>query len=165
MASMTTGSAILEMTSSSRMAPRPQVTMSRKDSWNASTLRRRLYLILLGVSAVFLTGALMRPQWGGELIATPRLGAQMMVCLDVSKSMLAEDVAPNRLERAKAELRDLLPYLEGDQVGLIAFAGRASVICPMTTDYGSSFGDSMIAMVEFLPRVRTPSPVMSTPSR
>jgi hypothetical protein len=59
-----------------------------------------------------------------------------MVCLDVSKSMLAEDVAPNRLERAKAELNDLLTYLSGDQVGLIAFAGRAALLSPLTPDFG-----------------------------
>jgi len=58
-----------------------------------------------------------------------------MVGLDVSRSMLAEDVAPNRLERAKAELRDLLSYLDGDQVGLIAFAGRATVLSPLTPDF------------------------------
>ncbi len=50
--------------------------------------------------------------------------------------MLAEDVVPNRLERAKAEVRDLLVYLEGDQVGLIGFAGRASVLVPLTPDFG-----------------------------
>ena len=60
-----------------------------------------------------------------------------MVCLDVSKSMLAEDVAPNRLERAKVEIDSLLGLLnDGEQVGLIAFAGKASVLCPMTTDFG-----------------------------
>ena len=58
-----------------------------------------------------------------------------MIALDVSKSMLAEDVAPNRLDRAKAEIVDLLGYLQGDQVGLIAFAGRATVIAPLTPDF------------------------------
>ena len=53
-----------------------------------------------------------------------------------SKHMLAEDVAPNRLERAKSEIRDLLEFLVGDEEGLIAFAGRASVLAPMTPDFG-----------------------------
>ena len=66
----------------------------------------------------------------------PRVGAQLMVCLDVSKSMLAEDTAPNRLERAKVEITDLLTFLDGDQVGLIAFAGKAAVLCPLTPDFG-----------------------------
>jgi Ca-activated chloride channel family protein len=59
-----------------------------------------------------------------------------MVLLDVSKSMLAEDAAPNRLERAKAEIRDFVRALPGDRIGLIAFAGRASTLCPLTPDQG-----------------------------
>jgi len=97
--------------------------------------RRRTSIALLGLSLVMAVVALMRPQYGAQLIATPRVGAEIMVCLDVSNSMLAEDVAPNRLERAKAELRDLLGYLRGDSVGLIAFAGRASVLAPITPDF------------------------------
>ncbi len=99
-------------------------------------VRRWLRLALLGLSGFSLVLALMRPQWGVDFVTTPRVGAEIMIALDVSKSMLAEDVAPNRLERAKAEIRDLLPYLAGDQVGLIAFAGRASVLCPLTPDFG-----------------------------
>ena len=102
----------------------------------SAALNRRLSLLLLGLSGVFLVLALMRPQWGLHYVATPRVGAEIMICLDVSKSMLAEDVAPNRLERAKADIRDLLPYLEGDHVGLIVFAGRASVLAPLTPDFG-----------------------------
>ena len=78
--------------------------------------------------------ALMRPQWGYSTIIAA-LGAQIMIALDVSRSMLAEDVVPNRLDRAKAEIRDLLSYLNGDQVGLIAFAGRATVLSPLTPDF------------------------------
>ena len=101
-----------------------------------SQAQRSTRIILLGLTGAFLTLALMRPQWGLELVATPRAGAEIMICLDVSNSMLAEDVAPNRLERAKAEIRDLLAYLDGDQVGLIAFAGRATVLSPLTPDFG-----------------------------
>jgi len=97
--------------------------------------RRWLRIALLTLAGVALVVALMRPQWGVEFVTSPRVGAEIMIALDVSKSMLAEDVAPNRLERAKAEIRDLLPYLDGDQVGLIAFAGRASVLCPLTPDF------------------------------
>ena len=97
--------------------------------------QRVLRHALLAVAAFSLVIGLMRPQWGFEFISAPRVGAEIMIALDVSKSMLAEDVAPNRLERAKAEIRDLLPYLEGDQVGLIVFAGRASVLCPLTPDF------------------------------
>ena len=99
-------------------------------------VRRWMAIGLLGAAAMSIVVALMRPQFGSSSHATPRVGAQIMVCLDVSKSMLAEDTAPNRLERAKAELVDLLAYLDGDQVGLIGFAGRAAVLCPMTSDFG-----------------------------
>ncbi|MDJ0864636.1 MAG: VWA domain-containing protein [Myxococcota bacterium] len=101
-----------------------------------SPLRRRLRLLLLGLCLASLVVALMRPQWGFRSVSTRRVGAQLMIALDVSRSMLAEDVAPNRLERAKAEILDLLTYLEGDQVGLVAFAGRASVVSPLTPDFG-----------------------------
>ncbi|MBF0419043.1 MAG: VWA domain-containing protein [Magnetococcales bacterium] len=98
--------------------------------------QKMVRLGFFALSLIFLTLALMRPQWGIHWITTPRSGVEIMVCLDVSQSMLAEDVAPNRLERAKAELRDLLPYLRGNQLGLIAFAGRASVLAPLTPDFG-----------------------------
>jgi len=98
-------------------------------------LRRVLRLVLFGLCGFFITLALMRPQWGAQFVSTPRVGARIMVCLDISRSMLAEDVVPNRLERAKAELRDLLSYLDGDQVGLIAFSGRATVLSPLTPDF------------------------------
>jgi Ca-activated chloride channel family protein len=98
--------------------------------------RRRLAILLLGVSAGALVVSLMRPQWGVRHVATPRVGAEIMIALDVSRSMLAEDVAPNRLERAKAEITDLLAYLDGDHVGLIAFAGRSTVLAPLTPDFG-----------------------------
>jgi len=104
--------------------------VQRPSSW-----RRRLRVVLLGLSAACLVVALMRPQLGVRHVAAQRVGAQIMVALDVSKSMLAEDVAPSRIERAKAEIVDLLGYLDGDQVGLIAFAGRATVLAPMTPDF------------------------------
>ncbi|MBW2541686.1 MAG: VWA domain-containing protein [Deltaproteobacteria bacterium] len=110
-------------------------TLQRRLVRRPSSLRRRMRIALLGLSAVCLVLALMRPQLGIRHVAAPRVGAEIMIALDVSKSMLAEDVAPNRLERAKAEIVDLLAYLEGDQVGLIAFAGRATVLAPMTPDF------------------------------
>ncbi|QDV55443.1 VWA domain-containing protein [Rosistilla oblonga] len=117
-------SRMLSPTMQSRLVRRP------------SLLRRWASIGCLGLAGLSVVVALMRPQWGLHYVETPRVGAQVMVCLDVSKSMLAEDTAPNRLERAKAELADLLTYLDGDQVGLIAFAGRASVLCPLTPDFG-----------------------------
>ena len=92
-------------------------------------------IALVTLSGIAICVALMRPQWGFEVVEQSRAGAAIMICLDVSRSMLARDVVPNRLERAKAEIRDLLGMLEGDQVGLIAFAGRASVMSPLTPDF------------------------------
>jgi Ca-activated chloride channel family protein len=105
--------------------------VSRPGAW-----RRRARIALLGLAAASAVLALMRPQWGMRVVSASRAGAEIMIALDVSKSMLAEDVAPNRLGRAKAEIVDLLAYLQGDQVGLIAFAGRASVLSPLTPDFG-----------------------------
>src|SRR5262249_14480030 len=62
--------------------------------------------------------------------------ADVMIVLDVSKSMLAEDVRPNRLERAKAEISEMARQLPGHRVGLVAFAGRAGLLCPLTPDHG-----------------------------
>ncbi len=103
-----------------------------------STLVRRMSALgLITLAMLALVFALMRPQWGMTVQRAVRVDSQIMICLDVSKSMLAEDVAPNRLERAKIELDSLLGLMaEGQQVGLIAFAGKAAVLCPMTTDFG-----------------------------
>jgi Ca-activated chloride channel family protein len=99
-----------------------------------SPWRRWARVALLGIAGFAMVGALMQPQWGLRFVSTPRVGAEIMIALDVSRSMLADDAKPSRLERAKAEVSDLLAYLEDDYVGLIAFAGRASVLSPMTPD-------------------------------
>ena len=109
-----------------------QISLARTSSL-AARIFSHLFLIL-AMSCFVL--ALMRPQLGYVEKKVPHLGAQVMVCLDVSKSMLAEDATPNRLERAKSELEVLLNYLKDDQVGLVAFAGSANVLCPLTTDFG-----------------------------
>lgn len=96
--------------------------------------RRRLRLAMQALAGLLMVVALIQPQWGERFVATPRVGAEIMIALDVSRSMLADDAKPSRLERAKAEISDLLAYLGDDQVGLIAFAGRASVLSPMTPD-------------------------------
>lgn len=93
--------------------------------------------VLLCAALLALVVAMMRPQWGGVVQQLSKSQAQIMVCLDVSKSMLAEDVVPSRLERAKAEIESLLGLLDdSQQVGLIAFAGKATILSPMTTDFG-----------------------------
>lgn len=111
--------------------------MQRRLVHRSSLARRLTAMALILLSMIMLIIALMRPQWGRTVQETVRVDSQIMVCLDVSKSMLAEDVAPNRLERAKVELASLLGLMQDNQqVGLIAFAGKAAVLCPVTTDFG-----------------------------
>ena len=91
----------------------------------------------LAVSGVAFVFALMQPQIvQKERVATSRESANIVVALDVSRSMLAADVAPDRLERAKSEIRDMLPSFSTHRVGLLAFAGRTTVLSPLTMDHG-----------------------------
>ena len=92
---------------------------------------------LLGFGTLFLILALAGPQFGTKLEMAQRKGVDVMLVLDVSRSMAAEDAKPNRLARAKYQIRQLLDLLEGDRVGLVIFAGKAFVQCPLTTDYGA----------------------------
>jgi Ca-activated chloride channel family protein len=89
-------------------------------------------LLLVGLAAIIVAAA--GPRFGEYYEKIERRGVDCFICLDVSRSMLAEDVKPNRLERAKADIRDLLEKLAGDRVGLIVFAGKAVVRVPLTTD-------------------------------
>jgi Ca-activated chloride channel family protein len=81
--------------------------------------------------------ALARPQWGARLETVRRQGVDIIAALDVSYSMNTEDVAPNRFEKAKSEIRRLVQRSEGDRIGLIGFSGNAVVQCPLTLDHGA----------------------------
>lgn len=85
---------------------------------------------------VLLIIAAARPRFGVYFTEVTQRGADVFVVMDVSKSMTAEDVKPSRLKRAKVDVRDLLGELEGDRVGLVAFAGKAVVKSPLTDDMG-----------------------------
>jgi len=103
----------------------------------AGWLRPMSRLALVAGALAALVAALIGPRWGEATQKMVRRNMDVLVLLDVSRSMLARDIAPNRLERAKLAIRDdLLPALGGDRIGLIAFAGKPSVVCPLTTDYG-----------------------------
>lgn len=95
-------------------------------------------VILLILAIGFLILALARPQLGTELYTVKREGQDIMIALDVSLSMMAEDIQPSRLEKAKHEIGSLIDKLQGDRIGLIAFAGKAFVQCPLTLDYGAT---------------------------
>lgn len=92
----------------------------------------RLSLSVFGLALLVL--ALSRPQCGSRTEVTRRMGLDLVIALDVSRSMLARDVGPDRLTRARLELEALLERLGGDRVGLVVFAGRAFPACPLTSD-------------------------------
>lgn len=100
-------------------------------------IRKNKILKNLLILLVFVFGilALCRPQWGFEWQEIKRKGIDIIVIIDTSKSMLTQDVKPNRLERTKLAVKDLLKKLKGDRIGLIAFAGDAFLLCPLTSDY------------------------------
>jgi len=99
-------------------------------------IKKRKLKVFLIVLAVFLSFfALMRPQWGFQWEEVKRRGLDILIAIDTSKSMLAEDVKPNRLERSKLAVKDLVKKLKGDRIGLIAFSGEAFLQCPLTVDY------------------------------
>ena len=91
-------------------------------------------LVLAGLCLTLLSAA--RPQWGKTTEKTVERSRNVVVAIDVSRSMLAQDVRPNRLERAKADVADLIDSLEGDRCALVAFRRTGVVICPLTTDHG-----------------------------
>jgi Ca-activated chloride channel family protein len=102
-------------------------------------LERRILRVALILGAVLLlTLALSRPQWGTKLETITRRGVDVIVAVDTSLSMLAEDVKPNRLIQARAALSSFINLLSGDRIGLVAFAGSAYVACPLTLDYGAA---------------------------
>ncbi len=100
---------------------------------NPGKQRFKAILLILGLCFCFLS--LMRPQWGFKWQEIKRKGLDIMIALDTSKSMLADDIKPNRLERAKLAIGDFTQNLKGDRIGLIAFAGSAFLECPLTIDY------------------------------
>lgn len=92
-----------------------------------------LLLCALGVLLLALAG----PRWGSRYQEVSRKGVDIMILIDVSRSMMVEDVKPNRLERARREIIDFLKVVQRDRVGLTAFAGAAFVQCPLTLDYAA----------------------------
>ena len=102
-----------------------------------SRRRQAARVALVVAASLFVAWAAARPQWGEETRQVQRQGIDVVLAVDVSRSMLAEDVAPNRLRVAVREIDSLLQRLDGDRVGLVVFAGVAFVQSPLTTDYGA----------------------------
>ncbi len=112
---------------SARLLPQLAGTVNR---------RRRIIrfgLLLLGLALAI--GSLAQPRWGYTFEDVKRKGLDLLVAVDTSRSMLSNDVQPNRLDRVKLAIQDLIDELQGDRVGLIAFAGRAFLQAPLTIDY------------------------------
>lgn len=110
----------------------------KKLSKNTSPGRQMGKIALLLIALFFMVFAMARPQIGTKLEEVRREGVDVMVAIDVSKSMLAEDIPPSRLAKAKHEVESFIDKLEGDRVGLIAFSGIAFTQCPLTLDYGAA---------------------------
>ena len=102
-----------------------------------SSRRRRWKAAFVIAGVCLLAIALAGPRYGTQLREVKREGIDLVIALDVSASMLAEDVAPNRLSRAKNEIKKILGELKGDRVGLVIFAGDAFIQCPLTSDYSA----------------------------
>lgn len=100
--------------------------------------RRRLKAVLQVAGIVCILVALAGPRVGSREITVKRRGIDLVIALDVSNSMLAQDVAPSRLARARREISAFLDGLNGDRVALVAFAGDAYLQCPLTLDYGAA---------------------------
>jgi Ca-activated chloride channel family protein len=151
-----------------RLGDAPLVAKMAAD---VSMPRKRLRAVMVVVALAFLAVAVARPQAGGRARLTKQPGLDMIVALDFSRSMLAKDVYPSRLERAKRELEQLMDGLGGDRIGLVAFAGE-TLSYPPTTDYaavklfwrdlypwdmpvgGTAIGQAMRASLDLLTRLR-----------
>ena len=113
----------------------PEVVPVLAPDHKPSRARTRNIYWLLAVACCLL--ALARPQWGFHWEEVKRRGLDVMVLLDTSKSMLTEDIKPNRLQQAKWGIRDLVHKLQGDRIGLVTFAGSSFLQCPLTIDYAA----------------------------
>lgn len=105
-------------------------------SVNRGARLRRAVLWFVGAGLVIT--ALARPQWGSDVEVVEHRGVQVMVALDISRSMLAQDVKPSRLDRAKLEISDLMSRLTGDEIGIVLFSGASFIQFPITFDYATA---------------------------
>ncbi len=103
-----------------------------------SATRPALRFLLLLFALFFLITGIIDPKVGTKVETVKRKGIDLYIALDVSNSMLAEDIKPDRLDRAKMAISNLIDRLDGDRIGLIVFAGRAYKLLPLTTDYSAA---------------------------
>jgi len=105
---------------------------------SVSASRPVIKFLIWMLALAFIITALAQPQFGSKLLTSKRKGIELIIALDVSNSMMAQDIKPNRLERAKRAIAKLTERLKDDKLGLIVFAGQAFVQLPITTDYVSA---------------------------
>lgn len=103
-----------------------------------NTKTKWAHLLLFVLMWVFLILGIANPQIGSKLYEAKREGIDLMVAVDVSNSMMAEDIKPNRLERTRMGVEKLIDNLQGDRLGIVIFAGKAYVQLPLTTDYAAA---------------------------
>jgi len=115
---------------SPRLAPRLTASLGM----GRRVFRHTLYIIFF----LFFVLTLVRFRFGVKMEMIERKGVDIIVAMDISRSMLAEDIAPDRLTRAKHETGKFIDLLKGDRIGLVVFAGEAFVQCPLTLDYGAA---------------------------
>ncbi len=113
-----------------------QLVRSLMPSWSGP--KGWIRIILWDLAFLCFVIGIARPQMGAKLKEHEAKGAEIMICLDVSNSMLAEDYSPSRLDRAKLAISRMVDKLQGDRIGLIIFAGSSFVQLPITTDYVSA---------------------------
>ena len=113
-------------------------TLAERLGADAGRMARAIRLVLWFVGTTLIILALARPQWGSDVEIVEQRGVQIMVALDVSRSMLLQDTKPSRLERAKLEISDLISSLEGDEIGIVLFSGASFIQFPLTSDYASA---------------------------
>ena len=100
------------------------------------SLKKQIFKALLLIAAfISIVTALTEPKWNPQAQKIKREGRDVVILLDTSRSMLAEDIKPNRLERAKIAITDLMEMLRGDRIAIVTFAGNSTVKCPLTQDY------------------------------
>lgn len=118
---------MLKILASSEMLKKINISVS---------LRKQVFKALLLIAAfVSIVIALTEPKWNPQPQRVKRKGRDICLLLDTSRSMLAEDIKPSRLERSKIAITDLLETLQGDRIAIVTFAGNSTVKCPLTTDY------------------------------
>ncbi len=109
--------------------------MLKKINTSVSLKKQILKALLLIAAFITIVIALTKPRWNPRPQSIRRRGRDIAILLDTSRSMLAEDIRPNRLERSKIAIGDLMERLEGDRIAVVTFAGNSTVKCPLTQDY------------------------------